>query len=79
MKKELRNLILGIYIAISISICGYLYINPVITETSEKASFNGVQFYTIDYTHFKYSVLISIVIGILLYTFLQYYKSKSNN
>jgi hypothetical protein len=29
MKKEIIRLIIGIYSAIAISICGYYYINPI--------------------------------------------------
>lgn len=74
MSKNKQKFILGIYIAIAISISGFIYINPIKTYT--KYEFNGKiesdYYYNMDYL--KYSILISIVGLIIILSVFQLYK-----
>jgi hypothetical protein len=67
----------GIYLSISIAVSGYCYINPDIKHPFSR---EGIAYYEkfkidyLDYSNFKYSVLISIIVGILLYSFSHLFK-----
>jgi hypothetical protein len=84
MDKKIMTFIYSIYVAIVISICGYFYINPLETGHFKYSGVRDESGYTkyvkiwvtekLDYTNFKYSILVSIVIGILLFSFLRLFK-----
>lgn len=79
MSKNKQRFITGIYLAICVSISGYLYLNPTTydREGSVIKHFRNGEFVRFDYINFKYSVLISVVIGILIYSILQLFKKKT--
>jgi hypothetical protein len=75
MNNKIITFIFGVYISLSVSISGYFYINP----TEVWRFWDGFEYENYgtphyDFINLKYSVLISIVIGILLYSFLQLFK-----
>lgn len=72
MNNKTLIFILGAYISICVSIIGYFYINP--TQNKIFQGLENINFYTVDYTNFKYSILISIVGLILLLSFLQLFR-----
>lgn len=80
MKKEIIKLTIGIYSAIAISICGYYYINPIKIYLQNQKMIRILgghpQVIRLDYTEFQYSILLSIVAGILLITILNFIKTK---
>ena len=80
MNSRNKKLILGIYLSISLGIIGYFYINP--TEVWGHHDNNGTyNYYDIpkyDYINFKYSILISTVMGILIYSILQFMTKTKN-
>jgi hypothetical protein len=80
MKKEIIKLIIGIYSAIAITICGYYYINPIKIYLKDQGMIRilgpGPHVVGLDYTEFQYSILLSIVAGILLITILNFIKTK---
>jgi len=79
MKKEIIRLILGIYSAIAIAICGYFYINPIKIYDKDPVMIKILGYATIirkDYSEFQYSVLLSVVGGILLLTILNFIKNQ---
>ncbi|MBX9889338.1 MAG: hypothetical protein K2Y30_15555 [Flavobacteriaceae bacterium] len=71
----------GIYLSISVAVSGYFYINPGIKHPFSR---QGIAYYEkfkidyLDYSNFKYSVLISIIVGILLYSFSHLFKKTKN-
>jgi hypothetical protein len=73
MNNKIQKLILGIYLSVSIGICGYFYINP----KRVKLFYDGrlVDIHN-NYSHFKYSILISVVVGILIFTLTNFFKKK---
>lgn len=75
MNNKIQSFIYGIYLSITIGICGYLYLNPEIIKTNRKL-FDGSVIVHISYENFKYSVLTSIVLGILLFTFINFFNNK---
>ncbi|MDI9312952.1 MAG: hypothetical protein QM535_22265 [Limnohabitans sp.] len=78
MNNKIITFIFRVYISISICVSGYFYINPEKIFANDgghwKRTFGHNRLLEIDYTYFKYSVLISIVVGILFYSFLQLFK-----
>ena len=79
MKKEIIRLIFGIYSAIATAICGYLYINPIKTYDKDPDNIRFLGYAAIikkDYSEFQYSVLLSVVVGILLLTILNFIKNQ---
>lgn len=78
MNKNKQRFIIGIYLAISVAIIGFLHINPI--ETHYKYEFNG-KIYSDSYPdndYFKYSILISIVGFIVLLSYFQLLKNNKN-
>ena len=75
MSKNIKKFITGIYLAISTSVIGYLYINPVSDSYNYKINGKVETYYIIDHDYFKYSILISIVGFILLISFFQLWKN----
>lgn len=74
MNNKTLIFILGTYTSVCVSIIGYFYINP-----TEKKIFNGIENLNwLDYTNFKYSILISIVGLIFLFSFLQLFRKVKN-
>ena len=71
MNKRIKTLILGIYLSLAVGISGYYYINPDKIEVQYEDTI-------IDFTNFKYSILISLVIGIIIFTLLQFFTKKTN-
>lgn len=70
MNNRIRALILGLYLSFAVGISGYLYINPDKIEDEYGDKIN-------DFTNFKYSILISLVIGILIFTFFKFFTKKT--
>lgn len=81
MNNKTQSFIFGIFLSVSVSICGYFYINPTMIYANDngkwKRMFGMNRLIETDYTNFKYSVLISIVISILLFTFIKLFTKKS--
>lgn len=72
MNNKTLIFILGIYTSVCISFVGYFYINP-----TEKRILSGSENLNwLDHTNFKYSILISIVGLILLFSFLQLFRKS---
>lgn len=71
-----------VYTATAISVVGYNYINA--EKIYKKNDWGYIERYgrkvvlDIDYTNFKYSLLTSIVLGILIYSVLILFKNKQN-
>jgi hypothetical protein len=79
MKKEIIRLIFGIYSAIAVAICGYFYINPIKVYDPDKRwirILGHARLLREDYLEFQYSVLLSVVVGILLLTILNFIKNQ---
>lgn len=79
MTKVFIKLILGIYLAIAIAICGYFYINPIKTYDKDPDMIRLIGYSAVirkDYSEFQYSVLLSVVVGILLLTILNFIKNQ---
>jgi hypothetical protein len=79
MKKEIIRLIFGIYSAIAVGICGYYYINPIKMYDQDPKMISIYGYAPIikeDYSEFKYSVLLSVVVGILLLTILNFINNQ---
>ena len=72
MNNKTLIFILGIYTSVCVSIVGYFYINP--TENRILSGSENLNW--LDYTNFKYSILISIVGLILLFSFLQLFRKS---
>ena len=75
MNNKFKTLIFGVYLSISVTICGYYYINPIKVYAADNGKwmrlFGHNRLLEINFTNFKYSILISIVVGILLFTTLK--------
>jgi hypothetical protein len=79
MKKEIIRFIFGIYSAIAVAMCGYYYINPVKIHDQDPKRIKILGYAAIirkDYSEFQYSVLLSVVVGILLLTILNFIKNQ---
>jgi hypothetical protein len=78
MNNNLKGLF-GIYLSIAIAVSGYFFINPDIKPSFDISRIFYYEKYKIDYldySNFKYSVLISIIIGILLYSFTHFFNKN---
>jgi hypothetical protein len=77
MNNKIQKLILGIYLSVSIGICGYFYLNPTTIYSGRFLDYEKKEqiIYT-SYSNFENSVLISIVFGILLFTLTNFFKKK---
>ena len=74
MNNKIQNLIMGIYLSIAISICGYFFLNP---KRDKYFDDDGILVDIVhNYSHFKYSILISVVVGILIFTLTNFFKKK---
>lgn len=73
MKNNIKRLIFTIYLVATVSICGYFYINPIV-DVRIDLHLNTV--YEYDYSNFKYSVLVSIVVGIIMISYFDYLKKN---
>ncbi len=79
MEAKTIKLILGTYLAISFTICGFFYINPKIVYANDSSwisSFGHDRVLKIDYSAFQYCIVGSIAIFILLYSILQFTKEN---
>jgi hypothetical protein len=74
MKIKTQILVFGIFLSIVVGISGYFYLNPEFIVTGKL--FDGRNHGYYNYTHFKYSILISVVVGILLLTFMTFFSKK---
>lgn len=77
MEARTIKLILGIYLAFAIAICGFFYINPKIVYANDLhwiKSFGKDRILKTDYSEFQYCVVGAIAIFILLYSILQFKK-----
>ena len=73
MNNNTIRLIITVYLLVSISIIGYYYINPYTDNVFFLDSRNRYKIRKFEY--FKYSILVSILIGILLVSIIGYLKS----
>lgn len=72
MNNRIIIFILGVYSAVFLAIMGHLYLNPVkMFESNE----NQISYF-LDYTDFKYSILIFVCGLILLFSFLQLFRKR---
>jgi hypothetical protein len=79
MEQKTIKLILGIYMAVAIAICGFFYINPRVIYANDSewiSSFGQDRVLDIDYSRFQYSVVAAIASFVLLYSILQFKKSN---
>jgi hypothetical protein len=82
MTKKNIKLIFGIYLAIAVAVCGYYYINPTKIYAQDQNWINNFghdRLLEIDDTEFQYSILISIVVGIIIFTLLNFTKKIDSN
>lgn len=77
MNIKTLKLIIGVYVAISISICGHFYINPTITKGPPVKY--GTSSPIIDYSNFKSSIIFFVVGLIVIYSILQFFLKKNEN
>ena len=77
MNNRTQILVFAIFLSIAVGICGYLHLNPKKIYSKNTYTFGGDRIYKTDYTEFEYSVLISIVVGILLLTFMRFFSKRS--
>lgn len=80
MESRTIKLILGIYVAMAIAICGFYYINPKIVYANDLQwikSFGKDRILKKDYSEFQYSFVGAVAIFVLLYSILQFKKPNS--
>ena len=74
MFNRTQILVFGIFLSIVVSISGYFYLNPKFVVTGK--IWTGENCGYSDYTPFRYSILISVVLGILLLSFMTFLSKK---
>ena len=70
------RLIFTTYLVISISVMGFFLINPKEIKNYDHNFKKTIEY---DYLSFKYSLLISILVGIILISYSGYIKNKTND
>jgi hypothetical protein len=73
MNNRTQILIVGIFLSTVVGISGYFYLNPKFVKIGD---IDGRAYGNMDYTLFKYSILISAVVGILLLTFIKFFSKR---
>ena len=82
MNDKRIKLIFGIYISICLLIIGSFYINRDFKYPFNQSGITFYERYKINYldnTYFYYSIILSLSIGVLLYTVLIFLKDKNAN